>query len=245
MIYALDFDGVICDSALETAITGWKAANTLWRDMPDETPQEIIDQFRLVRPLMETGYEAILAIRMLFLGESFESISKSYADKIPALITEVNTSVSDLKNLFGQTRDIWIANDLPSWIKMNPLFDGVASKLKKLGQDNPWYVVTTKHERFVKLILKANSIDLPNERVFGLDRNMSKVDVLKQISQTYPQQPIYFAEDRLPSLINVSKVEELTHVKLIFALWGYNTDDDKAAASRLNIISQHLNQFLS
>ena len=29
IIYALDFDGVICDSAVETAITGWKAAGSI------------------------------------------------------------------------------------------------------------------------------------------------------------------------------------------------------------------------
>ena len=33
-LYALDFDGVICDSAVETAVTGWRVAQTLWDDMP-------------------------------------------------------------------------------------------------------------------------------------------------------------------------------------------------------------------
>ena len=39
IIYALDFDGVICDSAVETAITGWKAASSIWKDMPEAAPQ--------------------------------------------------------------------------------------------------------------------------------------------------------------------------------------------------------------
>ncbi|WP_411727104.1 hypothetical protein [Methyloglobulus sp.] len=74
MIYALDFDGVICDSAVETAITGWKAASGILGDIPKAVPQEMIGRFRLVRPIIETGYEAILAMRLLQLEEAVEAI---------------------------------------------------------------------------------------------------------------------------------------------------------------------------
>ena len=40
MIYALDFDGVICDSAIETAVTGWKVAQKIWQDMPSSLPEK-------------------------------------------------------------------------------------------------------------------------------------------------------------------------------------------------------------
>ena len=133
IIYALDFDGVICDSAVETAITGWKAAGSIWGDMPKEVPQAMIDRFRLIRPNIETGYEAILAMRLLYLGETIESIHSGYGDKIQALLKEAQVTVDDLKKLFGETRDVWIANDLADWVMMNPLFDGVATKLRKLG----------------------------------------------------------------------------------------------------------------
>ena len=32
VIYTLDFDGVVCDSAIETGISGWKAGATIWDD---------------------------------------------------------------------------------------------------------------------------------------------------------------------------------------------------------------------
>ena len=244
IIYALDFDGVICDSAVETAITGWKTASTLWNDMPKAVPQIMIDQFRSIRPNIETGYEAILAMRLLYLGETLESIDNGYSDKIQALLKEAHVTVDDLKKLFGQTRDVWIANDLPGWVNMNPLFDGVAAKLRKLGQQCPWYVVTTKQERFVKQILKANAIELASERIFGLDRNMSKVEVLKGLLKTHPNETIYFVEDRLPTLLNVMKTYELASVKLIFALWGYSTAEDKTLAAEQCFTLQQLDNFL-
>jgi phosphoglycolate phosphatase-like HAD superfamily hydrolase len=244
IIYALDFDGVICDSALETAITGWKAAGSLWEDMPETAPQAMIDQFRLIRPNLETGYEAILAMRLLYLGETAESIDDGYSNKIQFLLTEAQVTVDDLKKLFGETRDVWIDNDLDGWVNMNPLFDGVAAKLRRLGQQDPWYIVTTKQERFVKQILKANAIELANERIFGLDRNMSKAEVLKGLLKFHPEEVICFVEDRLPTLLNILKNEELANVKLIFALWGYNTAKDKSLAAGQAFTSQQLEDFI-
>jgi phosphoglycolate phosphatase-like HAD superfamily hydrolase len=244
IIYALDFDGVICDSAVETAITGWKAACSIWDDMPNAIPQDMIDRFRLIRPNIETGYEAILAMRLLFLGETIESLNSGYGDKIQALLKEAQVSVDDLKKLFGETRDVWIANDLAGWVRMNPLFAGIAAKLRMLEQQCSWYVVTTKQERFVKQILKGNAIKLADERIFGLDRNMSKVEVLKVLLKTHPDKTIYFVEDRLPTLLNVLKNDELASIKLIFALWGYNTAEDKTLAAEQAFTLQQLENFL-
>lgn len=245
LIYALDFDGVICDSAVETAMTGWKAANKLWGDMPEVAPEVVINQFRQVRPNIETGYEAILAMRLLHLGESTEAIYDNYNNKIQGLLDGAKVSIDDLKQLFGETRDIWIAKDLNSWIAMNPLFPGVADRLHTLGQACDWYVITTKQERFVKQILKANGIELPDERIYGLDRDMSKNEVLQILIKSHPESLIYFIEDRLPTLLKVLKDEKLAGVKLVFALWGYNTEEDKRLAKQQPFVSQRLEDFLA
>lgn len=244
ILYALDFDGVICDSAVETGITGWKAASQIWSDMQGPAPSVLIERFRLLRPIIETGYEAILAMRLLHLGNSVDSIYISYADKTQALLAQAQVTTDDLKKLFGQTRDTWIADDLADWVAMNPLFAGVAEKLQQLGQRHSWLIITTKQERFVKQILQANAIELADQAIYGLDRNLSKVEVLKNLLNQQPEQAIYFVEDRLPTLLNVAKQPELASVKLIFALWGYNTEADKALAAEQGLLSQGLNQFL-
>jgi phosphoglycolate phosphatase-like HAD superfamily hydrolase len=244
ILYALDFDGVICDSAVETGITGWKAASQIWSDMQGPAPSVLIEQFRLLRPIIETGYEAILAMRLLHLGNSVDSIYSSYADKTQALLAQAQVTTDDLKKLFGQTRDTWIADDLADWVAMNPLFAGVVEKLQQLGQRHSWLIITTKQERFVKQILQANAIELADQAIYGLDRNLSKVEVLKNLLNQQPEQAIYFVEDRLPTLLNVAKQPELASVKLIFALWGYNTEADKALAAEQGLLSQGLNQFL-
>jgi phosphoglycolate phosphatase-like HAD superfamily hydrolase len=245
-IYALDFDGVICDSAVETAITGWKAARSIWFDMPVAVPTELIEQFKLVRPIIETGYEAILAMRLLYQETPITDIYNHYARLTQALLEEAQVSTADLKQRFGQTRDAWIEADLAEWIHKNPLFTDIATKLQQLNQHNTWYIVTTKQERFVKQILLANAIDLDDSHIYGLDRNMNKPAVLKMLLNKHPEQDIYFVEDRLPTLLNVLQDLELEPIKLIFAPWGYNTAHDKAVAeqnTRINL--QALDNFLT
>jgi len=235
-VYALDFDGVICDSAIETGITGWKVARQLWQEMPNEPSTEMIDLFRLVRPVMETGFEAILIMRLLFEGMHAETLLNHFPTSITAMIKRDKLDINQLKKLFGNTRDQWINDNLEEWIEMNPLFSGIINKFEKIDSD-PCYIITTKQERFVSQIFEANNIKVPAERIFGLDRNLSKQQILANLLVQHPTQTILFVEDRLPTLINVVNDSRLTDVELFFATWGYNTASDKRAARKLPMVT--------
>jgi phosphoglycolate phosphatase-like HAD superfamily hydrolase len=245
IIYTLDFDGVICDSAVETGITGWKAAKQLWDDLATPLPsQQLIEQFRKIRPILETGYEAILLVRLLHDGETVETILNNFSELQQNVIKENKLDTASLKKLFGATRDNWINDDLNDWIEMNPLFSGVTEKLQDLGKQDFWYIITTKQEHFVKQILIANQIQLADERIFGLDRKLSKEAILTDLVKKHAPATLYFVEDRLPTLFNVIKNKELESVKLFFALWGYNTEQDKLDAEQQAIKSITLDDFL-
>jgi len=245
IIYALDFDGVICDSALETGISGWKAAYHLWDDFSPEMPsQQMIDDFREVRPIMGTGYEAILINKMLHDGVSVEAILKNFDTKKDEVMKSSNLSVSGLKKLYGEVRDTWIADNIDDWVEKNPLFPCIAEKLRNLTDRGIWYIVTTKQERFVKKILSANNVQIPDDRVFGLDRKKTKQDILIDLQKTHPDQEIYFVEDMLSSLLKVKSNDQLQSVKLLFAPWGYNTAQDRLYAKNLNIERLNFADFL-
>jgi len=232
VIYALDFDGVLCDSAIETGITGWKAATHIWPDMKADLPaSDMIERFRLLRPVIETGYEAILVMRLLFLGHDLDDIFADFSEKTQQLIEQSGNDIALLKQLFGQTRETWIDNNSRQWLEMNPLFSGVVDKLNQLDRQN-WYIVTTKQQRFVASILAANQIPIAEERIFGLERNKSKVEILLELLNKHPEHEIHFVEDRLPTLLNVLKNPDLNDIKLFFANWGYNTEQDKRIAGQ-------------
>jgi phosphoglycolate phosphatase-like HAD superfamily hydrolase len=244
-IYALDFDGVICDSAIETAMTGWKVAGQIWSKMPDETPQEIITLFRIVRPVMETGYEAILIMRALFEGVSAEHLLKNFNNHVAHLIQRDQLNTDKLKQRFGDTRDQWIKHDLEDWMAMNPLFDGFANKLQQIDPKKA-YIITTKQERFVSQIFASNNIEFPAERIYGLDRKLSKQQILQDLLMKHSESEILFVEDRLPTLIKVINNGQLAAIKLFFADWGYNTQDDKQAVTTLDTVrSINLDEMMS
>ena len=68
--YALDFDGVICDSEPETSASAWMACAKFWPDVFDsdaarERKEELMIKMARVRPVVETGYENMLLLRLL------------------------------------------------------------------------------------------------------------------------------------------------------------------------------------
>ena len=236
VIYALDFDGVLCESALETGISAWKAAATIWDGFSTPLPSvEISEKFHQIRPVMGTGYEAILIIRLLNNGETVEAIMDDYTNKTQQVLDESNLSIDELKKLFGETRDKWIKEDIQQWVEMNPLFPGISEKLQNLSKQGIWYIVTTKQERFVKKILEANQIYLADENIFGLDRKKSKETILIDLVSKHKEVTICFVEDMLPMLRKVLKNDKLSSVKLFFAMWGYNTAQDKRDAKNFDI----------
>lgn len=230
VLFALDFDGVICDSAVETAITGWSVAQDIWPDMQGQkVSDKHIKQFRRVRPCLDVGYEAILIMRLLQQGDHLSDSCENYQSQLQSVIEKNNLDVEFLKNTFGETRDSLILKDEAEWVASNPLFNGVIDGLKRLEQDD-WVIVTTKQERFVKRILQANSIQLDEDRIFGLDRKLDKQEVLKLLIERYPERRISFVEDRLPTLLGVLDNPYLQDVKVQLVDWGYNTRLERKVA---------------
>jgi len=239
-IYALDFDGVLCDSVIETAISGYKIAQIVWTDMPKTSISlEMIEQFREVRPFLKTGYESVLILRLLHLGLSVEKLCSRYSAHIQKLIDDDKLDINEIKKLFGKARDRWIEESLEEWIEMNPLFDGVVEFLDTIDKKY-CYIVTTKQERFVKYILEAHHIQIDDENIYGLDREMGKVEVLHLIRKRHPHNHIVFIEDRLQALIEVLDDGGVDNISLKLVSWGYNTplDRERVNGFRIELIDK-------
>jgi phosphoglycolate phosphatase-like HAD superfamily hydrolase len=244
-LYALDFDGVICHSAIETAGTSWMAAQALWPDMQDEAITEArIEAFVKMRPCLEVGYEAPLIMRLLHQNIDLDVECSNYHAQMQNLLTENDFNKDALQMLFGRIRDNLIEQDETQWLSKNPLFDGVADKLRNLNKED-WLIITTKQERFVKKTLQGNHIELADDRLFGLDRKLSKQAVLENLIEEYPEREVIFVEDRLPTLLGVQENPALSSVKLQLVDWGYNTSSQQQIARQNGIEVIDLESFLT
>lgn len=235
-VLALDFDGVLCDSARETGITGWKAAGKLWEDMANDPPSErLLDAYRRARPVIETGYEAILMMRLLKDGEDPDELLAGFQKRLPEAIARSGTDAEELKGLYGAIRDRWIQEDPEGWLSLSPLYPGTAETLKTLPSGVECYIITTKEERFVERLLVYHGVRFDVARIYGLDRRMKKEAVLQELMERHPGSSIDFVEDRLGTLKRLSKQPDLASVRLHIACWGYNTEVECREAVRLHI----------
>lgn len=235
MIYVLDFDGVICDSQNELAMSSWKAAQLLWPDMVGIAfAPTILKQYHELRPVVETGYEVVLIMRLLQQSFTPQALRNDYTNTLGQLLDSENLPTDTLKTALAEAREQWIESDRDDWLQYNPLYSGVKESLDRLAQQT-WYIATTKQERLVTLILKHNQINIPSERIFGLDRKRPKEDILLELITKHPQDPFIFIEDRLPTLERISRIDALQDIKLQLADWGYNTQDERQSTKNTRV----------
>ncbi|XP_057497161.1 uncharacterized protein LOC130781827 [Actinidia eriantha] len=249
-LYALDFDGVLCDSCGESSLSAVKAAKVRWPNLFDgvDSAMEdwIVDQMHMVRPVVETGYENLLLVRLLLEarvpsirkssaaeGLTVEGILENWSTIKPVIMEEWDENRDALIDLFGKVRDEWMDNDLATWIGANRFYPGVPDALKFAS--SRIYIVTTKQGRFADALLRELAgVTIPPERIYGLGTG-PKVEVLKLLQKKPEHQglTLHFVEDRIVTLKNVIKEPELDRWNLYLGDWGYNTEKERAEAASI------------
>ncbi|XP_057981457.1 uncharacterized protein LOC131166863 isoform X2 [Malania oleifera] len=255
-LYALDFDGVLCDSCGESSLSAVKAAKLRWPGIFECADSNlegwIVDQMHMVRPVVETGYENVLLVRLLLEmripsirkssvaeGLTTEGILDNWSKLKPVIMEEWDEKSDPLIDLFGKVRDEWMEKELATWIGANRFYPGVPDALKFAS--SKVYIVTTKQSRFADALLRELAgVTIPPERIYGLGTG-PKVEVLKQLQGKPEHQglTLHFVEDRLATLKNVIKEPELDGWNLYLGDWGYNTlkeREEGASIPRIHLL---------
>ncbi|PSC71072.1 hypothetical protein C2E20_5531 [Micractinium conductrix] len=238
-LWALDFDGVACDSVGESSLSAFKAAAKLWPDVfatpeAEACKEELVEKMRVVRPVVETGYENIVQIRALLEGVQPEEMLVSWHDMLPKLMQKWELDRVELVHLFGSTRDEWMAADLDGWLAPNRIYPGVAEAIKALMHRHEVYIVTTKQARFTEAILQQMAgIEFPMDRIFSQTvSGAPKSEVLADLAQKHPEAAsLHFVEDKMSTLEKVAKLDSLRPYNLYLVDWGYNTAEERARAA--------------
>eukprot|EP01026_Neomeris_dumetosa_P022933 TRINITY_DN19771_c1_g1_i1.p1 TRINITY_DN19771_c1_g1~~TRINITY_DN19771_c1_g1_i1.p1 ORF type:complete len:273 (-),score=64.72 TRINITY_DN19771_c1_g1_i1:261-1079(-) len=228
---ALDFDGVVVDSVGESSLSAWKASEQLWPQIFQtenaiQQKEELMEKMRVVRPVVETGYENMVQLRCLLEGVSSEQMLEEWRQMLPVKMEQWGLERSELVELFGSTRDTWIEEDLPGWLAPNRIYEGVPPPIKKAMEDQEVYIVTTKQARFTEIILQDMAgISFPSDRIFSQTvSGQPKTEVLHMLEERHPNSSGFvFVEDKLSTLEKVMKDDRLQNWKLFLVNWGYNT----------------------
>jgi phosphoglycolate phosphatase-like HAD superfamily hydrolase len=247
-VFALDFDGVLCDSAPEGAVTAWQAGQKLWPEWQGaEPPEEFKDRFVRLRPALETGYQMPLLMKLVADRVDDAEVLARFVPLCDELMSRHGLTRRQLVDLFGKARDEWIARDTAGWLASHRFYPGILARLREALVSHPVYILTTKQERFSWQLLEAGGAAVPRERIWGLERNLTKARMLELVlaDPAHCGSRVHFLEDRVETLSEVAKNPLLAGVCLYLADWGYNTEAQREQARRHpRITLWSLDQFL-
>ncbi|KAK9869089.1 hypothetical protein WJX84_009307 [Apatococcus fuscideae] len=237
-LWALDFDGVVCDSVGESSVTSWKAACRQWPEVfetkaAEASRKKVMDGMRICRPVIETGYENPVQTRCLLEGITPETILSDWHNILHQKMKEWKLERAQLVELFGSARDDWMKEDLHGWLNENGIYAGLPDMLQGAMQAHELYIVTTKQERFTEALLKDMAkVPLASDRIWSTTvTGKPKSDMLRKLQAKHPHKVYHFVEDKLGTLEKVIDDKELDHWKLYLVDWGYNTREERARAT--------------
>ncbi|XRB16734.1 hypothetical protein RI054_13g65780 [Pseudoscourfieldia marina] len=253
--YALDFDGVICDSEPETSASAWMACAKFWPDVFDndaarERKEELMIKMARVRPVVETGYENMLLLRLLLEGTPVEDILDYWSVLLPETMKSWGLERGDMVDFFGAERTAWMEGQPDQWLDVNRVYEDVDKALAPVSGLPHCYVVTTKPQNLTIKLLKHKAMcSFPDDRVISTTvSGIPKSDILRELQQL-PEaagRTKVFVEDKLSTLLKVADVgEELDDWQLYLVEHGYVTKRDVEVAKRhprIDVISK--NEFI-
>ncbi len=211
-----DFDGVLVDGLPEYWWSARRAALDLAPNLV--LPETLPEAFVRLRPLIHQGWEMVLVAAELSRADAqVEAALAGYATWLAEALDRWGWTPAQLQRTLEQVRAAAIATDCAGWLARHRLYPGVLQRLRQLkDEDALWAVLTTKGEAFARQILDAAG--LQPWALFGHEQG-SKPDVLARLLQQ--SRPVWFLEDRRPTLELVCARPDLAAVRCYLASWGY------------------------
>ncbi len=247
-LLALDFDGVICDGLIEYFQTAWKTYCQFWSPAVSTPPEGAAERFYRLRPVVETGWEMPVLVQLVLSDLPETKIVEDWSALCKQVLHDRHLQPAELAAALDQNRDESIATDLEGWLASHRFYPGIVERLTQIiaSPIRP-LIVTTKEKRFVQQLLRQQNIELPDDQIWGKERQKPKPQILSELAVAYDRtlgEGIWFVEDRLKALQAVQAQPNLAAATLYLADWGYNLPAEREIAkqdSRIHLLS--LSQF--
>ena len=243
-LLVFDFDGVLVDGMAEYWWSARRAALRLEAEAgagapPLHLPEEAPPSFARLRPLIHKGWEMVVMAAELGRADTdVEAILAAYPQALASARRRWGWSPEAVQDLLESVRREALARDRQAWLARHRFYPGVVDRLRRLeGEGAAWTVLTTKGGAFTAELLAA--ADLHPAALHGHEAG-SKPEVLLRLLQEQPgagpePRPLWFVEDRRPTLEGVRHTAGLESVRCLLASWGYLAPGDQEGLADLDI----------
>ncbi len=234
-LLVFDFDGVLVDGMAEYWWSARRAALRLERQAgvggpPLRLPEEAPPAFSRLRPLIHKGWEMVLMAAELGRADTdVQAILQDYPRALATAEARWGWSSEAVQGVLETVRREALADDRPAWLARHRFYPGVTERLRRLEEEGaPWAVLTTKGGAFTAELLAA--ADLHPAALHGHESG-AKPEVLARLLRRPPgpdsaPRPLWFVEDRRPTLELVRRTPGLEPVRCLLAAWGYLAPGD-------------------
>lgn len=239
-VLALDFDGVLCDGRAEYFETARRAYAAVWPGAQVERAAALAGPFAASRPLVESGWEMPALLHALASGVAAVELvdRRAWLRTSRRLLADAGVDAESLARAVNDARDAWFTRDPRGWVRHHAFYPGVGARVvQALDAGVHVAVVTTKAERFARALLAAQSPRLAALPIIGREASGSvpKPRSLARLAAAHGLadggRGLWFVEDFPETLTSVHATAGLDAVRLFLAAWGYNTLEQRAAAT--------------
>lgn len=229
-VLALDFDGVVVDSAgevFQTALGAWdrlNPASSLARDL-EQSPERRLAFDRLV-PLGNRAEDFGVALHILEHGLNVEdqpTYDRIRKDLGPVWLDRYHQTFYDIRT---RNRD----ESPTSWFAAHHLFTPFVDVLRRRREHSIYAIVTAKDGRSVRRLLEHFGISdlVPDALILDKDLGEAKSTHLIELQRRIevPLSTVTFIDDKLNHLERTAPLG----VRGVLAAWGHNTDREHRQA---------------
>ena len=229
-LLVFDFDGVLIDGMPEYWWSARRAA--LGLEPALALPEQAPLAFSRLRPRIHQGWEMVLlAAQMASPSFDLAAVRADYEGCLAAGLQQWGWGPPQLQAALEAVRRQALAADPAAWLALHRFYPGVEERLRQLGRERvPWMVLTTKGGAFAARLLEAAG--LVPAAVYGHEQGSKPAVLLQLRSQG---RPLWFVEDRRPTLELVRATPGLDGVRCFLALWGYLAEGDGEGLQSLGI----------
>ena len=209
----LDFDGVICDSAMECFVSSWRAFRGISGLPADiDAPVDLPEEFLSLRPFIRTGEDFVLIQEILQRGIPVHS--QMDFDGVAAGKSEAE--LREYRKRFYEARTNLLVESREYWLELNMLYSHMKTPLKTASGSDGLRIISTKKPCFIVEILKGNGIFIPESRVY-LAPKEGKLPLAAELVEDSELDTAVLIDDQIDHITGNNRKD----IQVGLATWGY------------------------
>ncbi len=191
----LDFDGVICDSALECLASSWLAYHRLRRERaPEAVPADLLRRFIRLRPFASAAADYVLIQELIAAGREPLSLRDFEGER-----SARRGRLERYDRLMREVRSGLLRTDPDYWMSLHRLYPHVLRELPRWVASDSFYILSTKRPELILRTLRHFGLLMDARRTLGCPRS-GKLGIIARTMRRKNIARALFVDDQIANL---------------------------------------------